>query len=532
MKFKIGDNVRVLNEYEYFTDDDLIPDRLIIHGNMKHNEMNANAEIVAIHKEYYIVNFINELDDEMQLGYKEDNLELISNEFVFPERWYIRTENNITGRIIGKWFDDQAFKSCYKRSCLGDCYHSHNNSDQSILKQGYLDANFAHGSPKPGYTEITFDQFKQYVMMKDIKTTKEPIFEVDKWYKINNCWYAKFNCITESNKYWKFSERITSDKEYHDDHSSLENYKDFPIELLTDLSEIQQYLPDGHDDKSLVGRYVKALKDNPRGIAINKGEYALFTDKYTLTVVGTNTGNWSCSSVNEDEFEIMPKRFKPCKVKSEAFELNESHIGKYVSLTYGGKHYDKVWVTREDNYIYLLNNCHSNNDGHSNNRNTFQFSLRYDDFRTLNVNCNNIQLLDSEKCEPPVETKPHEYTAEEALAALKAMGFKKGVRYVYMYYDGTYSDTIYTADYDPEIHSSRKYIDCAAGYLWHIDNPSVLHKGPLSELTTVETVLPNSSLYTWFVSPIFQAGTSYQPKSDTLDYSKPETLLTKTTLNY
>lgn len=565
---------------------------------------------------------------KFKIGDKEDNLELISNEFVLPEKWCIKTENNITGRIIGKWFDDQAFKNCYVKNCLGDYYHSHNNSDQSILKQGYLDANFAHGSPKPGYREITFDQFKQYVVENTMETTKEPIFEVDKWYKINNCWYAKFNSITDSGKYWKFSERITSDKEYHDDHSSLENYKDFPIELLTDLSEIQEYLP--YDvttlkneeipvDSSLVGRYLKALKNNPRGVQVNIGNYVLIFEPGYVKVENSKS-TWACSFIKEGEFELMPKEFKPCEVKSKAFELDESHIGKYVSLTYGDKHYDKVWVTREDKYIYLLNNCHSNNDGHSNNRNTFQFSLRYDDFKTLNVSCNNIQLLDldtsniSEKWEPKVgdwvmvheeelpitstwlgengkvkhqgpfliekienacvrkmsgisvllsfgrfrKAEPHEipktevsdlklqdpdqtyikvqdstanltmggakvYTAEEALAELKRMGFERGVKYVYMLENGKYDeDDICTVSYEPVIKCGGDYIDCGNGFLWSKENPSNLHRGPISGPITkiVDT-------------PFYYRFDAYELKLEpTLDYSKPETLLTKTTLNY
>lgn len=119
--------------------------------------------------------------------------------------------------------------------------------------------------------------------------------------------------------------------------------------------------------------------------------------------------------------------------------------------------------------------------------------------------------------------KPHEYTAEEALAELKRRGFKKDVDYVYMDYTGRYHeyDTI-TARSEPKIVDSGRYIDCGGGYLWHIDNPSHLHRGPISGPTVV---------YNQKEVPNFQVNIVYE-FSPGVDYSKPETLLPKTTLNY
>jgi hypothetical protein len=70
----------------------------------------------------------------------------------------------------------------------------------------------------------------------------KPKFEVGKWYKFNNCWYAK---IVES---WYCKESIDINGKYTNSKTSTfiesQSYK-----LLTDLSPIQQYLPDGHEDK-------------------------------------------------------------------------------------------------------------------------------------------------------------------------------------------------------------------------------------------------------------------------------------------
>ena len=119
--------------------------------------------------------------------------------------------------------------------------------------------------------------------------------------------------------------------------------------------------------------------------------------------------------------------------------------------------------------------------------------------------------------------KPHEYTAEEALAELKRRGFKKDVDYVYMSYDGRYHEyDTRIARSEPRIVDSGRYIDCGGGYLWHIDNPSHLHRGPISGPTVV---------YNQKEVPNFQVNIVYE-FSPGVDYSKPETLLPKTTLNY
>jgi hypothetical protein len=103
-----------------------------------------------------------------------------------PEKWCIKTERNDIGRLIGKWFNDQSSNGCYVNSCLGEYYHSHNYDNQSILNKGVLSASFANYEPRPGYTEITFEQFKQYAMNEFpenwyIRVTAENQDTVSKW---------------------------------------------------------------------------------------------------------------------------------------------------------------------------------------------------------------------------------------------------------------------------------------------------------------------------------------------------------------
>jgi len=85
---------------------------------------------------------------------------------------------------------------------------------------------------------------------KEEALKKEVKFEQGCWYKINHCWYAKFMVIHGSGTYWRYSDIIDSKGKFDNIPGNLSgDWKSISMELLTDLSEIQQYLPDGHSDK-------------------------------------------------------------------------------------------------------------------------------------------------------------------------------------------------------------------------------------------------------------------------------------------
>lgn len=78
VEFKIGDKVEILNITNFKTDcNSNIPRSLMIHGTYYLHETNPEAYIVAIYNEYYIVNYRNSLDQEMQLGFLAEDLELL-----------------------------------------------------------------------------------------------------------------------------------------------------------------------------------------------------------------------------------------------------------------------------------------------------------------------------------------------------------------------------------------------------------------------------------------------------------------------
>lgn len=72
---------------------------------------------------------------------------------------------------------------------------------------------------------------------------------------------------------------------------------------------------------------------------------------------------------------------------------DESYIGKYVSFNYFGRFYDEAFIIRENSYIYLLNNCHSNNNGHIN-KSIYKHSLRFDSTKEMLLLCKDIKFLD------------------------------------------------------------------------------------------------------------------------------------------
>ena len=95
------------------------------------------------------------------------------------------------------------------------------------------------------------------------KDTIKPKFEVGKWYKYND-WYIKY-FEHSSDGIWKSSEEINAEGKYRNCFSNFGCNDN--KQLLTDLSEIQQYLPDGHEDKIIKytleeGEYYKVVEDD------------------------------------------------------------------------------------------------------------------------------------------------------------------------------------------------------------------------------------------------------------------------------
>ncbi len=110
--------------------------------------------------------------------------------------------------------------------------------------------NVADFPSKSGYCCGGGDNFykKFELLLED--AVKEPQFEVGKWYKYtgkhlsDGSYYAKY-LKTDSDNKFHYSERVFN--KVYDNITNWSASDSNPV-LLTDLSEIQQYLPDGHSD--------------------------------------------------------------------------------------------------------------------------------------------------------------------------------------------------------------------------------------------------------------------------------------------
>jgi hypothetical protein len=226
--------------------------------------------------------------------------------------------------ILNKWGNSGnylnngsiTFKECgmFRGDRILDSFY---NSPAGVIFKPSGCASGEFGLKAEGFKEF-MDNFD-----KPMKEDK-PKFEAGKWYK-----YTRED-IKEPN-YAKYSaNQSVNDRFYYDEFISINGWKKGhnwsfltvnPV-LLTDLSEIQQYLPDGHEDKimkpkkqSLKGRYLKALVDSPSSISnAKKGDYFRIDDEYrnSCTLLKNNSTNWSCTS--DFNFELMPEGFEPERI--------------------------------------------------------------------------------------------------------------------------------------------------------------------------------------------------------------------------
>jgi len=204
---------------------------------------------------------LEEIQDYLPFNHP-DKLTKKTEEFVLPDRWHVVvTEEN--QEILSRWREylgmlpiDNIVGICNKDGNKG------NNPKSSLVGKDY---DFGK--------EITFDQFKKYVLKDQVKSNNK--FEVGKWYKDDN-WtsnsYAKFLRLEDDRFY--FSERI---KNWYKKVESWWRIDDKTICKEVSLEEIQQYLPEGHSDK-----IVKSIKKWSVGTYVvcvtNYGAYSRIGD--------------------------------------------------------------------------------------------------------------------------------------------------------------------------------------------------------------------------------------------------------------
>jgi len=236
-KYKIGDRVkfvsiidnRILN---YYTETNGIPKELIIHGRLPF-KINV-GEIVNIYNEYYIVTYIGDNNDIVQLGFKEKDIELLNKE-----------ETSLVGRYIKALVDNAQNSKIIK--------------DKYYLIKKHIDTAITIDN---GYQLDTQYQNKYYELMPigfNIPDEQEVTnkFEVGKWYKgkissnTDNI-YIKFKKIKEGDgyNYIYYSEKIKNGiYSIREDYWASNVLEKYALNNPVNLSEIQEFLPDGHVDK-------------------------------------------------------------------------------------------------------------------------------------------------------------------------------------------------------------------------------------------------------------------------------------------
>lgn len=117
----------------------------------------------------------------------------------------------------------------------------HHNSNWEFLASDTSNTKWRYATPE----EIA--EYERIGKPYDVTTLhKQPNFVVGKWYKYNN-WYIKYS-HTDIDNIFVSSEEISPSKVHEYCKSLFGECNSEKVEL-TDLSEIQQYLPEGHPDK-------------------------------------------------------------------------------------------------------------------------------------------------------------------------------------------------------------------------------------------------------------------------------------------
>jgi len=193
----------------------------------------------------------------------------------------------------------------------------------------------------------------KFISYEEAMKTFTQKFETGKWYKLGE-WISKFSHL-KNNEFW--GENICIKDNYRDPLGWLD-LDAYTPKLITNLEEIQQYLPANHPDKvsnSLIGRYLKALINAPFGIGrANKGDYFIILDDLTECKLVKDSSTWAYKEKNEkinpEVWELMPVGFNPNQVDS---------VPEYVECTnWGGTTFitGRIYKRRENGRIYGANN--------------------------------------------------------------------------------------------------------------------------------------------------------------------------------
>lgn len=160
---------------------------------------------------------------------------------------------------------------------VGDIFRVLEGSKKGVL---YYIKDRSQSNTEGDWRKATFEEIEAY--NKGIKNIndipKKAVFEVGKWYKRpfiaghnKSTFKTYFKCCKVENDDWWASDEISEDGTFYSTNSNGTKTKDGVVPI--DISEIQQYLPDGHVDKIVekyTSKYWKVYNKDSKYDFINK----------------------------------------------------------------------------------------------------------------------------------------------------------------------------------------------------------------------------------------------------------------------
>lgn len=172
--------------------------------------------------------------------------------------------------------------NCVPKKTNNAFYHLSNNDsyNENIFSQFGInrselnhDSNNREGFPEQKTME-SLQKVYEYIMSKDPANKQEDKFIVGKWYTyLNN--YIKFTYRKE-HQIW--GEKVKDGQYYSLDYWSNSDYVKNCI-LVTDLSKIQPYLPEGHIDKEIIKKEKYYIGQSISELNIPNVEFTVYDEK-------------------------------------------------------------------------------------------------------------------------------------------------------------------------------------------------------------------------------------------------------------
>lgn len=278
------------------------------------------------------------------------------------------------------------------------------------LNSSYCKVIFADGTKEQPFKHLVKPSTKEA-----FEAQNKPKFIEGKWYKgESNNIYIKFSSIEKCNGYDRihYTERIYDSKhKVISDYWASDYLEKFALNNPVDISEIQQYLPDGHPDKikpmekSLVGRYVKTIYNWTKW-GIKKDEYLKILEDRDNCFIYEKYG--VADKPISKYFELMPEGFEPPK-ESEWIP----QVGDWIVVTKN----DNSYNTNQKEFIGQICEYYSLSSYWINNHNVKGDYEKYE-----KICCDNYPFRKAEPHEIPNNTTQEvitEMSKEELLEEAK-----------------------------------------------------------------------------------------------------------------